>query len=125
VKEEFERLCLRFAQLMRYFCGRGGGALESHGTIGHPGRISFCIAEHPVTVWPPFHTQFGLPAETAAVTVMATEGPNSVNNHYAQTGALVLETIVPESTHRASGRPIAHVAADLGLPSETLRKPRC
>jgi hypothetical protein len=83
----------RFAQLIRYFCGRGGGALESHGTIGHPGRISFCIAEHPVTVWPPFHTQFGLPTETAAVTVMATEGPNSVNNHYASTGRAVLETI--------------------------------
>ena len=30
----------RFAQMMRYFCGRGG-VLQSHGTVGHPGRLSF------------------------------------------------------------------------------------
>lgn len=83
----------RFAAMVRYFCGRMGGALEAHGTIGHPGRLSFCIAEHPTTVWPPFHTQLGLPAEASAVTVMATEGPNSVNNHYGMTGEAILETI--------------------------------
>ena len=43
----------RFAQMLRLFCGRGGGVLESHGTIGHPGRLSFCVAEHPETVWGP------------------------------------------------------------------------
>lgn len=83
----------RFAQMMRLFCGRGGGVLESHGTIGHPGRLSFCIAEHPDTVWSPYHTQFGLPAEASAVTIMASEGPNSCNNHYARTGAAILDTI--------------------------------
>lgn len=83
----------RFAQMMRYFCGRGGGVLKSHGTIGHPGRYSFCIAEHPTTVWEPFHTQFGLPAAASAVTIMATEGPNSCNNHYGSTGAEILDTI--------------------------------
>src|SRR5262249_4632371 len=72
----------RFAAMVRYFCGRMGGALEAHGTIGHPGRLSFCIAEHPETRWAPFHTQFGLAGAASAVTVMATEGPNSVNNHY-------------------------------------------
>lgn len=83
----------RFAQMVRYFCGRGGGALESHGTMGHPGRLGFCVAEHPQTVWAPFHTQFGLPAAASAVTVVSTEGPQSVNNHYAPAGAAVLETI--------------------------------
>lgn len=83
----------RFAQMMRYFCGRGGGVLKSHGTIGHPGRYSFCIAEHPTTVWEPFHTQFGLPATASAVTITATEGPNSCNNHYGSTGATILDTI--------------------------------
>ena len=51
----------RFAQMVRYFCGRGGNALQSHGTIGHPGRLSYCVAEHPSTKWLPFHTQLGLP----------------------------------------------------------------
>jgi hypothetical protein len=83
----------RFAAMVRYFCGKGGGALESHGTIGHPGRLSFCIAEHPTTVWAPFHTQLGLASEVSAVTVMSTEGPNSVNNHYGMTGTNILETI--------------------------------
>ncbi len=83
----------RFAQMVRYFCGRGGGALQSHGTMGHPGRLGFCIAEHPDTVWDPFHTQFGLPAAASAVTVVSTEGPQSVNNHYADSGQAVLETI--------------------------------
>jgi hypothetical protein len=83
----------RFAQMVRYFCGRGGGSLESHGTMGHPGRLSFCVAEHPQTAWAPFHTQFGLPASASAVTVVSSEGPQSVNNHYAETGDAVLETI--------------------------------
>jgi len=61
--------------------------------MGHPGRLGFCVAEHPQTVWAPFHTQFGLPASASAVTVVSTEGPQSVNNHYAETGAAVLETI--------------------------------
>lgn len=83
----------RFAQMMRYFCGRGGGVLQSHGTVGHPGRISFCIAEHPETEWGAYHTQYGLPEEASAITLMSTEGPNSCNNHYGDTGAQVLDTI--------------------------------
>jgi hypothetical protein len=83
----------RFAQMTRYFCGRGGGALQSHGTIGHPGRLSYCIAEHPTTRWPPFHTQTGLPAGVSAVSVMPAEGPNSVNNHYGDRAESVLDTI--------------------------------
>jgi hypothetical protein len=83
----------RFAQMMRYFCGRGGGVLQSHGTIGHPGRLSFCIAEHPKTEWGAYHTQYGLPEAASAISLMSTEGPNSVNNHYGDTGAHILDTI--------------------------------
>ena len=79
--------------MVRYFCGRGGGVLQSHGTMGHPGRISFCIAEHPQTVWQPFHTQFDIPAGTSAVSVMTSEGPNSINNHYGGTPENILDTI--------------------------------
>ena len=83
----------RFAQMMRYFCGRGGGVLQSHGTIGHPGRLSFCIAEHPKTEWVAYHTQYGLPETASAISLMSTEGPNSVNNHYGDTGTHILDTI--------------------------------
>ncbi len=83
----------RFAQMMRFFCGKGGGTLQSHGTVGHPGRLSFCIAEHPVTQWEPYHTQLGLPADASAVSIMSTEGPNSCNNHYGDSGKDILDTI--------------------------------
>ena len=83
----------RFAQMVRYFCGRGGGAFDSHGTMGHPGRLSFCIAEHPDTLWPSFHTQRGLKQGDSVVSVMSSEGPNSVNNHYGTTGRAILDTI--------------------------------
>ncbi|MFE3188478.1 hypothetical protein ACFXHA_05680 [Nocardia sp. NPDC059240] len=92
----------RFAQLVRLFCGRAGGVLQAHGTIGHPGRLSFCIAEHPVTFWPSFHTQFALAAEASAATIMATEGPISVNNHYAESGEQILLTIADTIAHFGS-----------------------
>ena len=83
----------RFAQMLRFFLGRGGGVLDSHGTMGHPGRLSFCVAEHPETLWPSFHTQRGLKQGDSVVSVMSSEGPNSVNNHYGKTGKDILDTI--------------------------------
>lgn len=89
----------RYAQMVRYFCGRGGGVLHSHGTMGHPGRLSFCIAEHPTTYWPSFHTQNGLDAKDSVVSIMSSEGPNSVNNHYGDTGQKILDTIADGLAH--------------------------
>ena len=83
----------RFAQLVRLFCGRAGGSLQTHGTVGHPGRLSFLIAERPDRLWPDYHSQFGIEDGASAVSVMSVEGPNSVNNHYATSGEQVLETI--------------------------------
>jgi hypothetical protein len=83
----------RFASLVMRFCAAAAGSREEFGTIGHPGRLGFCVAEHPSTTWPPYHTQHGLAPEAQAITVHAAEGPNSVNNHYAETGTQLLETI--------------------------------
>lgn len=89
----------RFAQMVRLFCGRAGGSLQPHGTVGHPGRLSFLIAEHPETIWPPFHTQLGHDPGRPVVSVMAAEGPNSVNNHFAADGARILDTIADAIAH--------------------------
>ena len=89
----------RFANLVRHFSGRCGGVLETHGTIGHPGRYSFLIAEHPETRWGPSHTQLGIAAGDSAVAIMAAEGPNSVNNHYASEPEQILETIAGTLAH--------------------------
>lgn len=84
----------RFGNLLRHLFGTIGGQLEEFGTIGHPGRYTFLIAEHPSKrAWGTFHTQFGVASEESAVTLFATEGPNSVNNHYAENAEQLLETI--------------------------------
>lgn len=84
----------RFANMVRHLCGHGGGVLEQHGTLGHPGRVSgLLIAERPSRLWEPFHVQTGLPAEVSAVSIISSEGPNSVNNHYGSTAEAVLDTI--------------------------------
>jgi hypothetical protein len=89
----------RFASLVMRFCAAAAGSREEFGTLGHPGRLGFCVAEHPTTEWPPYHTQLGLAAGAQAITVHATEGPNSVNNHYAETGSQLLETIADCLAH--------------------------
>jgi hypothetical protein len=50
-------------------------------------------------MWPGFQTQFGFDAGESCVGVMAAEGPNSVNNHYAETGEHILETIAQGLAH--------------------------
>src|SRR5262249_33303837 len=76
----------RFARLARHIWGRAGGLLDEFGTMGPPGRLSYLVAEAPGGAWPPFHTQLGFGAGESCVAIMAAEGPNSVNNHYAETG---------------------------------------
>jgi hypothetical protein len=88
--------------MVRFFCGGGGGALPGHGTMGHPGRLSFLIAERPETRWPTFHTQMGLPPDVSAVSICAAEGPNSVNNHYSNTADGILDTITDCLAHAGS-----------------------
>ncbi|MHB1845576.1 MAG: hypothetical protein ACYCWW_12170 [Deltaproteobacteria bacterium] len=91
----------RFAALLRHCCAIAAGNLRSFGTLGHPGRFSFCVAEHPTLAWPSFHSQFGNHA-ASAVTVFASEGPNSVNNHYAQGADAILATISDTIAHLGS-----------------------
>jgi hypothetical protein len=92
----------RFANLVMRLCGSAGGLLEEFGTIGHPGRLSYLVAEHPRTAWGPYHTQHAVDSAESAVTIVSAEGPNSVNNHYGETGAKILETIADCIRHYGS-----------------------
>lgn len=84
----------RYANMGRHHFGTGGGVLEQHGSIGHPGRLGFLIAERQENrAWAPFHTQTGLPEDVSAVSIFSCEGPNSVNNHYGNTPRAILDTI--------------------------------
>jgi len=92
----------RYAQLVRHLYGRAASILEEFGTIGHPGRYSYLLAEAPAPVWAPFHTQFDFAPGESVVGVVAAEGPISVNNHYAETGEQILETIASALGHAGS-----------------------
>ncbi|MDZ7698939.1 MAG: hypothetical protein U5R49_19100 [Deltaproteobacteria bacterium] len=61
-------------------------------TLGHPGKYSFCFGEQE-SRWEPLHVMRGLPGETSAVTLFASEGPNQVQNHSALKPENILNTI--------------------------------
>ena len=58
----------------------------SMSTFGHPGRYTYCIAEHEeASPWPPYHVARGLPAGSSAVTLFAGEGPHGISDHASRT----------------------------------------
>ncbi|MBI5585979.1 MAG: hypothetical protein HY892_19380 [Deltaproteobacteria bacterium] len=67
-----------------------GGREFDRGTLGHPGKYTYCIAEDEDSCWEPLQVSRGFSRETSTVTVFAGEGPNQVQNH----GALKPESIL-------------------------------
>ena len=64
-------------------------------TLGHPGKISFCIAEDEEDCpWIPLAQQRGVPVGRSAVTVMAAESPHQVLNEWTQDPREMLDTVV-------------------------------
>src|SRR5262249_4266935 len=55
--------------VMRNVCGSRPGTLD-RGTLGHPGKLSYVIAENEgESPWPPLHVERGFRADQSAVTV--------------------------------------------------------
>src|SRR5919197_2080407 len=62
--------------------GAQPGVLD-RSTQGHPGKYTYCIAEHEeASPWEPLHVERGFARETSTVTVFAAEGPHNVLSHY-------------------------------------------
>jgi hypothetical protein len=60
----------------------------SMSTFGHPGRYTFCIAEHEeASPWPPYHVSRGLAAGTSAVTLFAGDAPHGISDHASRTAS--------------------------------------
>src|SRR5437899_4743332 len=58
----------------------------SMSTFGHPGRYTYCIAEHEeASPWPPYHVARGLPATASAVTLFAGDAPQGISDHASRT----------------------------------------
>ncbi len=64
-------------------------------TLGHPGKYTFCIAEHEeASPWAPYHVDQGYRPDDSTVFCIATEGPHSVTNHVANDPQGVLDSLV-------------------------------
>ncbi len=82
--------------VMRNVCGSRPGTLD-RGTLGHPGKLSYVIAENEAeSPWPPLHVERGFRPEQSAVTVMAAEAPHQFYNQLSRTAEGVLTTLADD-----------------------------
>ena len=74
---------------------RPGGA--DRATLGHPGKISYCIAEDEAgTSWRPLAEERGVPEHASGVTVMAAGAPRQIMNEWTTDPEEILETYAAE-----------------------------
>jgi hypothetical protein len=60
----------------------------SMSTFGHPGRYTYCIAEHEeASPWPPYHVARGHPTGSSAVTLFAGDAPHGISDHASRTAS--------------------------------------
>src|SRR5438105_7297346 len=79
--------------VMRNVCGSLPGLLD-RGTLGHPGKLSYVVAENEAeSPWTPLHVERGFRPEQSAVTVMAANGPSQFYNQLSNTAEGVLTTL--------------------------------
>src|SRR5205809_2178544 len=79
--------------VMRNVCGSMPGTLD-RGTLGHPGKLSYVIAENEAeSPWTPLHVERGFRADQSTVTVMAAESPHQFYNQLSNTPEGVLTTL--------------------------------
>ncbi len=69
------------------------GHVFDKGTLGHPGRYTYCIGEIETTAFEPLHVERGFRRDESVVTVVAAEAPNQVSNHVSTTPEGILATM--------------------------------
>lgn len=76
----------RAVRLVVHLTGRGAPGGLDRATLGHPGKLSFCIAEdEESSPWEPLHVERGFPRESSTVTLLAADAPLSVSDHRSTT----------------------------------------
>ncbi len=105
--------------VMRNVCGSIPGTLD-RGTLGHPGKLSYVIAENEQdSPWTPLHAELGFRREQSTVTVMAAEGPHQFYNQLSNTGEGVLTTLADDM--RISGNVMGQPHYALIIAGEHMR----
>jgi peroxiredoxin len=76
----------RALRLVVELTGGGMPGRLDRSTLGHPGKLGFCIAEDEAgSPWEPLHVERGFAAEDSVVTVVACDAPLSISDHRATT----------------------------------------
>ena len=105
--------------VMRNVCGSRPGTLD-RGTLGHPGRLSYVIAENEAeSPWPPLHVERGFRADQSTVTVVASDGPHQFYNQLSNTAEGVLTTLADDM--RISGNVMGQSTYVVVLAGEHMR----
>lgn len=105
--------------VMRNVCGSRPGTLD-RATLGHPGRLSYVIAENEAdSPWPPLHVERGFRPEQSTVTVMAAEGPRQFYNQLSSTAEGILTTLADDM--RISGNVVGQPQYAVVLAGEHTR----
>ena len=88
--------------VMRNVIGTLPGLLD-RGTLGHPGKYSYVIAENEAeSPWVPLHVQRGCKPGESAVTVLAAEAPRQWYNQLSSTPEGLLRTVCDDMRHHNS-----------------------
>jgi peroxiredoxin len=76
----------RALRLVVTLTGQGAPGRLDRSTLGHPGKLGFCIAEDEVgSPWEPLHVERGFAREDSVVTVVGCDAPLSISDHRATT----------------------------------------
>src|SRR2546428_1514431 len=105
--------------VMRNVCGSRPGTLD-RGTLGHPGKLSYVIAENEAeSPWTLLHVERGFQREQSTVTVMAAEAPHQFYNQLSNTAQGVLTTLADDM--RISGNVMGQPQYVIILAGEHMR----
>src|SRR5436309_11114526 len=105
--------------VMRNVCGSLPGLLD-RGTLGHPGKLSYVIAENEAeSPWTPLHVERGFRPEQSTVTVMAAEAPHQFYNQLSPDAEGVLTTLADNM--RVSGNVMGQPQYVIVLAGEHMR----
>ena len=76
----------RALRLVVTLTGGGAPGRLDRSTLGHPGKLGFCIAEdEDGSPWEPLHVERGFAREDSVVTVVGCDAPLSISDHRAAT----------------------------------------
>ena len=76
----------RALRLVVTLTGGGAPGRLDRSTLGHPGKLGFCLAEDEAgSPWEPLHVERGFAREASVVTVAGCDAPLSISDHRATT----------------------------------------